>query len=83
MLLNFSFCLTDVRDAANAHVMAMEDNKISGRYCLCHKAMHLSAILQVIHENFHDVRVPSRRVSYTINILLLSVILLTYCFTGY
>ncbi len=62
MVLNISFCLTDVRDVANAHIIAMENNRLSGRFILCHKAMHLASILQVIHENFTDIRVPSRKV---------------------
>eukprot|EP01035_Chromulina_nebulosa_P024533 gene24533-31950_t len=37
----------------------MENAEASGRFIVSHKAMHLSAVLQVVHENFHDLRVAN------------------------
>ena len=53
------YVCTACRDVANAHIVAMENAEASGRFIVSHKAMHLSAVLQVVHENFHDLRVAN------------------------
>jgi hypothetical protein len=37
----------------------MENAEAKGRFIVGHKAMHLSVVLQTIHENFHDLRVSN------------------------
>ena len=48
---------------ANAHILAMEQPELSGRFLVSHKALHLSAVLQAVHENFHDLRVSNYMVT--------------------
>ena len=50
----------------------MENAEASGRFIVSHKAMHLSAVLQVVHENFHDLRVANYMV---LKIVFLLVVL--------
>lgn len=57
---NINFSITDVRDVANAHIVAMEKEGVEGRYCFCHEAMHLASVLQIIHENFVDITIPTK-----------------------
>lgn len=58
-IANLNFAISDVRDVAIAHIFAIEDGDILGRYCLCNEAKHLAAILQIIHENFEEIHVPT------------------------
>ena len=51
-----------MRDVAYSVLLAVEQPRLSGRYPLCNEAMGLSEILQIVHENFVDIAVPSRRV---------------------
>lgn len=59
---NLSFAISDVRDVANAHILAIENNEVVGRYCFCNEAVHWSEMLQTIHEAFYDIKVPTGRV---------------------
>jgi hypothetical protein len=56
-----NYSISDVRDVASAHITAMENPHITGRFCLCSPAMHLAEILQVVHENFLDVHIPTKK----------------------
>jgi dihydroflavonol-4-reductase len=59
---NLSYCISDVRDVAAAHIVAMESERALGRHCLCSPAMPLSEVLQTVHEAFGgELRVPTRQ----------------------
>lgn len=61
-VLNFSLPIADVRDVAACHILTMESYRTEGsRYCLTNKPVHMVNILQTIHENFVDIKLPSRR----------------------
>jgi hypothetical protein len=51
-----------LRDVALAQIVAMENPDVAGRHCFCNEAVHLSTVLQVIHEAFHDMELPTRKV---------------------
>jgi hypothetical protein len=51
------------RDAATAHIKAMSDQSIIGRYCLSHPSMSLKDILQFISDQFFQVTVPRNKVN--------------------
>ena len=53
VIINLYFNISDVRDVAHAHILAMELAHIKGRYCFtAAKAIHLSEVLQMVHENW-------------------------------
>jgi hypothetical protein len=54
--------LLSLRDVALAQIVAMENPDVAGRHCFCNEAVHLSTVLQVIHEAFHDMELPTRKV---------------------
>mmetsp|Transcript_7505 Transcript_7505/g.11192 ORF Transcript_7505/g.11192 Transcript_7505/m.11192 type:complete len:346 (+) Transcript_7505:1261-2298(+) len=56
---NMSYCIADVRDVANSHVLAMENAELAGRFIVSHNALHLTDVLQIVHENFVDLQVPT------------------------
>jgi hypothetical protein len=57
-----SYNITDVRDVALAQILAMEHEAVQGRHCFANEAVHLSTLLQIIHEAFHDMELPTRKV---------------------
>jgi nucleoside-diphosphate-sugar epimerase len=62
-ILNLNYNLTDVRDLAHAIIIATEQSRVQGRYCIANEPMSQSEILQIVHENFVDLNVPSRKVN--------------------
>lgn len=67
-VLNVSLPIADVRDVASCHILAMESGRSeSTRYCLTNKAVHMLSILQTIHENFVDIKLPLRKVRDTLS----------------
>lgn len=52
------------RDVAKAHVLAMENPAITGRYCLGVTSLSVDAILQIISQQFPQLKVPTATVSY-------------------
>ena len=63
VILDMSYNITDVRDVALAQIVAMEHDSVLGRHCFANEAVHLSTVLQIIHEAFHDMELPTRKVS--------------------
>jgi nucleoside-diphosphate-sugar epimerase len=63
VILDMSYNITDVRDVAMAQILAMEHDAVQGRHCFANEAVHLSTVLQIIHEAFHDMELPTRKVS--------------------
>lgn len=62
VILDMSYNISDVRDVALAQIVAMENPDALGRHCLCNDAVHLSTLLQIVHEAFHDMELPTRKV---------------------
>ena len=62
-ILNVYLPIADVRDVAACHILTMESYRTEGsRYCLTNKSVHMVNILQTIHENFVDIKLPARKV---------------------
>lgn len=70
---NLHICISDVRDVAIAHVTILETPNAVGRYIICNKAISHGSMLQVVHENFHDLVLPTRKISDTMAKLLTSM----------
>lgn len=62
VILDMSYNITDVRDVALAQIIAMENPDVLGRHCFCNDPVHLSTLLQIVHEAFHDMELPTRKV---------------------
>ena len=64
-ILNMSLAISDVRDVARFHIAAMEreSNEPTERFLCANVAMPMERIFQIIHENFDDLIVPTRKVS--------------------
>ncbi|KAJ1433296.1 hypothetical protein B484DRAFT_447307 [Ochromonadaceae sp. CCMP2298] len=63
VILDISYNISDVRDVAIAQVLAMEHDEIEGRYCFCNDALKLETLLQIVHETFHGIDLPTKKVS--------------------
>jgi dihydroflavonol-4-reductase len=58
---NLTYAIVDVRDVASAHIIALEKREANGRYFCGTTPVPLVRIMQIIHENFADLNVPSKR----------------------
>ncbi|KAG6411446.1 hypothetical protein SASPL_129528 [Salvia splendens] len=45
-----NFVYVDVRDVANAHILALENSTANGRYCLVAQVLNCSKVLQILRE---------------------------------
>jgi dihydroflavonol-4-reductase len=63
-ILNISLAISDVRDVARFHIASMEreSNEPAERFLCANIAMPMERILQIVHENFDDLVVPTRKV---------------------
>ncbi|KAF5448355.1 hypothetical protein F2P56_028899 [Juglans regia] len=50
----------DVRDVANAHILAFENPSASGRYCLVGRVLQFSEFVKLMRELFPDINVPEK-----------------------
>ena len=50
----------DVRDVANAHVLAFENPSASGRYCLVERVAHYSEVVKILHTLYPSVKLPEK-----------------------
>ncbi|KAK8715276.1 hypothetical protein V6N13_042614 [Hibiscus sabdariffa] len=57
---NAAWRWVDVRDVANAHILAFESPKACGRYCVAGKSVHTSELLKVLKELYPDLSLPER-----------------------
>uniref|UniRef100_A0A7N2RE25 NAD-dependent epimerase/dehydratase domain-containing protein n=1 Tax=Quercus lobata TaxID=97700 RepID=A0A7N2RE25_QUELO len=57
---NITYRWFDVRDVANAHILAFENPSASGRYCLVGRVMHSSEVMKILHELFPDLNLPEK-----------------------
>ncbi|MCB9641637.1 MAG: SDR family oxidoreductase [Myxococcales bacterium] len=58
---NFSWGIVDVRDVAEAHVLALEKPHASGRYLCSNQALWLHEAVQSLSKNFPNIKLPKRR----------------------
>ncbi|XP_068658409.1 phenylacetaldehyde reductase-like [Aristolochia californica] len=57
---NSSFGWVDVRDVANAHILAYEDSSASGRYLTVGEVVHLSGIAKILRELYPNLPIPDK-----------------------
>ncbi|KAF5445912.1 hypothetical protein F2P56_031587 [Juglans regia] len=57
---NVTYRWVDVRDVANAHILAFENPSASGRYCLVAEVVHCSEVLKLLHKFFPDLKLPEK-----------------------
>ncbi|KAI4302512.1 hypothetical protein MLD38_038247 [Melastoma candidum] len=57
---NTCYRFVDVRDVANAHILAYENPSASGRYCLAGRAMHIQDVVKVLHDFFPTLNLPDK-----------------------
>ncbi|XP_022718607.1 cinnamoyl-CoA reductase 1-like [Durio zibethinus] len=50
----------DVRDVANAHILAFENPSACGRYCLAGKLLHSSEVVQILQELYPTLNLPQK-----------------------
>ncbi|XP_042980219.1 phenylacetaldehyde reductase-like isoform X2 [Carya illinoinensis] len=50
----------DVRDVANAHILAFENPSASGRYCLVERVLQFSEFVKLMRELFPDINLPEK-----------------------
>ncbi|CDP14617.1 unnamed protein product [Coffea canephora] len=55
---NSTFPWVDVKDVANAHILAFENPLASGRYCLVEQVAHYSKVMKILHELFPSLKLP-------------------------
>ncbi|KAG8497207.1 hypothetical protein CXB51_008462 [Gossypium anomalum] len=52
--------LADVRDVANAHILAFENPLACGRYCVAGKPTHSCEILKILRELYPHLNIPQK-----------------------
>ena len=58
---NFCWGIVDVRDVAEAHVIALENPKTSGRYLCSHQALWMYQMVDILRPLFPQYRLPKYR----------------------
>ncbi|KAL9250022.1 Phenylacetaldehyde reductase-like protein [Drosera capensis] len=57
---NTSFGWVNVKDVANAHILAFEVPSASGRYCLVETVAHYSELAKILHELYPSAPLPDK-----------------------
>ncbi|XP_024187310.1 phenylacetaldehyde reductase isoform X1 [Rosa chinensis] len=57
---NTTYRFVDVRDVANAHILAFENPSASGRYCLVGSVTHCSEIVKILRHIFPALSLPEK-----------------------
>ncbi|OMP06029.1 hypothetical protein CCACVL1_01750 [Corchorus capsularis] len=57
---NTTFRVIDVRDVANAHVLAFENASAHGRYLLVERGMHCSEVVQTLRKLYPALSLPEK-----------------------
>nr|AUI41113.1 4-hydroxyphenylacetaldehyde reductase 1 [Rhodiola rosea] len=57
---NASFGWVNVKDVAEAHVLAFEVPSANGRYCLVERVAHSSEVVNMLHELYPDIKLPAK-----------------------
>ena len=50
----------DVKDVANAHILAFENPSASGRYCLVERVVHYSEVVKILREIYPSSKLPEK-----------------------
>jgi nucleoside-diphosphate-sugar epimerase len=53
--------LIDVRDAAKAHIDALEQPQASGRYLLCSASITWTQFIEALKKNFPNIKFPEQQ----------------------
>ncbi|XP_073271344.1 phenylacetaldehyde reductase-like [Primulina huaijiensis] len=57
---NATFGWVNVKDVANAHILAFENPLASGRYCMVESVMHYSEIVKILRELYPTFHLPEK-----------------------
>ncbi|XP_021834723.1 cinnamoyl-CoA reductase 1-like isoform X3 [Prunus avium] len=57
---NITYRWVDVRDVANAHILAFENASASGRYCLVGRITHCSEVVKLLRDLFPALKIPEK-----------------------
>lgn len=57
---NATFGWVNVKDVANAHILAFENPSASGRYCMVESVAHFSEIVQILRELYPTLQLPQK-----------------------
>ncbi|ESW03539.1 hypothetical protein PHAVU_011G022200 [Phaseolus vulgaris] len=57
---NKAFGWVDVKDVANAHILAYEIASASGRYCLTEKVIHSSELARILRDLYPTLQIPDK-----------------------
>ncbi|KAL5708085.1 hypothetical protein ACHQM5_018919 [Ranunculus cassubicifolius] len=57
---NMTLGWVDVRDVANAHILAFEVPTASGRYCLVAKVAHYSEVVKILQKLYPEIKLPQK-----------------------
>nr|QEG53851.1 phenylacetaldehyde reductase [Plumeria rubra] len=57
---NATFGWVDVRDVANAHILAFENPSANGRYCLVERVQHYSDIVKILQRLYPTLKLPEK-----------------------
>ncbi|KAI5341951.1 hypothetical protein L3X38_009826 [Prunus dulcis] len=57
---NITYRWVDVRDVANAHILAFENASASGRYCLVARIAHCSEVVKLLRGLFPALKIPEK-----------------------
>ncbi|KAL0459188.1 UNVERIFIED_CONTAM: Cinnamoyl-CoA reductase 1 [Sesamum latifolium] len=50
----------NVKDVANAHVLAYENPSANGRYCMVESVAHFSEVVKILHELYPNLQLPEK-----------------------
>ncbi|XP_058730333.1 cinnamoyl-CoA reductase CAD2-like isoform X2 [Vicia villosa] len=59
-LMNAAFGWINVKDVANAHILAYEDSSANGRYCLVERVIHFSELTKILHHMYSSLQIPNK-----------------------
>ncbi|XP_058722028.1 cinnamoyl-CoA reductase CAD2 [Vicia villosa] len=57
---NAAFGWVNVKDVANAHILAYENASASGRHCLVERVVHHSEIVKILRELYPSLQLPEK-----------------------
>ncbi|KAK6119770.1 hypothetical protein DH2020_046492 [Rehmannia glutinosa] len=57
---NFTVGWVNVKDVANAHILAFENPSANGRYCVVESVTHYSETVKILHELYPTLQLPEK-----------------------
>jgi len=58
--MNAAFGWINVKDIANAHIQAYENDSASGRYCLVERVIHFSELAKILRDMYPTLQIPDK-----------------------